>query len=258
MWEEELEDIKYIASIAGKAIMEFFNNGFVYNLKDDLSPVTSADKASNDIIVNYLKEKYPRYAILSEENHDDFSRLDNDYVWIIDPLDGTVSFMNHETDFVINIALSYKHEIVVSVVYIPYTKEFYFACKQQGSFLSKEGKVVKLHVNNKITNLTCLVSKNHFTEAEKNYIGLHCDRISEIKPIGSGIKPCLIAKGEAEISYRFSDGTKQWDTAAPQLILEEAGGYFLKPNGEKITYNRKDVYNREGYICVNNLNNWFK
>jgi 3'-phosphoadenosine 5'-phosphosulfate (PAPS) 3'-phosphatase len=73
---------------------------------------------------------------------------------------------------------------------------------------------------------------------------------------GSSLKPCYIAAGLAEISYRLSSGTKEWDTAASQLIVEEAEGYFLKPDKSEITYNRQDVYNRQGYLIVNRLENF--
>ena len=236
--------------------MEFYRGDFDVIIKSDDSPVTSADFSSNQMIVNELKTKYPDYAILSEEIDDDFSRLDNDYVWIIDPLDGTMDFVERGDGFAVNIALAYKHELVVGVVYIPVRDELYFASKGNGAYLEKDRATNRIHVNNKRDNLTCLISKHYFNEQEKEMIRKHADRITNSYPAGASLKPCLIAKGEAEISYRLSNVTKEWDTAAPQLILEEAGGYILKPDGKPITYNRKDVYNREGYICINIIDNF--
>ena len=256
MWEEELKVAKELAVKAGKKIMEYYRNSFEVEIKDDNSPVTSADKAANEIIVTALKEKFSTFAILSEEIADDFSRLDNDLVWIIDPLDGTKDFVKHEDGFAVNIALSYKHELVVGVVYIPVSEELYYAVRGQGSFYEHNGHIDRIHVNNKTTDLTCLASKNHLQEEEKLLLEKYKSRISKVIPVGASIKPCLIARGEAEISYRTSPNTKEWDTAAPQIILEEAGGYILLPNGEPIRYNRKDVHNKDGCICINCKDNF--
>ena len=82
-------------------------------------------------------------------------------------------------------------------------------------------------------------------------IAKHSDKIKHQKVVGSSIKGCVIAKGDAEMSYRFSSNTKEWDTCAMQAIVEEAGGHVLKFNGERIHYNREDVYNRGGYVICN-------
>lgn len=256
MWEEELELAKTLAKKAGEEIMKYFHGSFEVEIKDDDSPVTSADKASNEIIINGLKQRYPNFAILSEENVDDFSRLDNDYVWIIDPLDGTQDFVDHCTGFAVNIALAYKHEVVVGVVYVPVTGDLYYASKGSGSFRDHEGEVSKIHVNDKTDDLTCLTSIHFFNDKEKEAIEKHSDKIKNYYPAGASIKACLIAEGKAEISYRYSSNTKEWDTAAPQLILEEAGGLLLKPDGEPLRYNRKDVHNREGYLLINRKENF--
>ena len=256
MWEEQLTIAKNLAVKAGKKIMEYYHGGFDVNIKSDDSPVTSADYASNKIIIGGLKEKYPDYAILSEEIADDFSRLNKDYVWIIDPLDGTQDFVDHNVGFAVNIALAYKHEVVVGVVYVPATGDLYFASKGQGSYHLHDDICERIHVNDKTSDLTCLVSIHFFMDSEKELIERHRDKISQYYPAGASIKACLIAEGKAEISYRHSPNTKEWDTAAPQIILEEAGGLLLKPDGSRMTYNRKDVRNLEGYVLLNRKENF--
>ena len=84
----------------------------------------------------------------------------------------------------------------------------------------------------------------------------HSDKITKIEKWGSALKPCRIAQGLGEISYRLNDGTKEWDTAASQVIVEQAGGVFLRPNKERIMYNRVDVYNHDGYIICNRIENF--
>ena len=256
MWEEQLEFAKSIARKAGEKIMDYFRSSFDVIIKSDDSPVTSADYASNRLIIDAIKEKYPEYAILSEENDDDFSRLDAEYVWIIDPLDGTMDFVEKGDGFAVNIALCHRHELVVGVIYVPVTEELFYASKGNGSYYLKDGIEKKIHVNDKINDLTCLISKHYFNDKEQDAINRHSDRISKSYPAGASTKACLIAKGDAEISYRYSASTKEWDTAAPQIILEEAGGFILKPDGTPITYNRKDVYNREGFIMMNRKDNF--
>ena len=256
MWESELELAKTIAVKAGKKIMEYYHGSFEVDIKSDDSPVTSADRASNEIIVSELKRKYPYFAILSEENDDDFSRLDNDYVWIIDPLDGTQDFVDHGSGFAVNIALAYKHELVVGVVYIPVNDELYYASKGNGSFCVRDNKTTRIHVSDKVNDLTCLTSLHFFGKEEKELVNKHSDKIKKCFAAGASIKACLIAEGKAEICYRLYPNTKEWDTAAPQLLVEEAGGYFLKPDGSPISYNRKDVNNQEGFIIVNRKDNF--
>ena len=255
MWENELELAKNIAVKAGKKIMEYYHGSFEVDIKSDDSPVTSADRASNEIIVSELKRKYPYYAILSEENDDDFSRLDNDFVWIIDPLDGTQDFVDHGNGFAVNIALAYKHEVVVGVVYIPVNDELYYASKGNGSFCVRHNITNRISVSNKTNDLTCLTSLHFFGKEEKALINKHADRITICRGAGASIKACLIAEGKAEICYRLYPNTKEWDTAAPQILVEEAGGYFLKPDGTPLRYNREDVNNREGFIIVNSKDN---
>ena len=107
-----------------------------------------------------------------------------------------------------------------------------------------------------LVNLIALTSRFHVNKDEIQLINKHQDRITKIETIGSSIKGCYIAMGKAEISYRKSPNTKEWDTAAMQGILEEAGGYLLTFDKKPLRYNREDVYNREGYILINNIDNF--
>ena len=256
MWEKELNFAIEAGKSAIKYILEIYNSNFDVEFKNDNSPVTKADKISDKIIRDYLSKEYPTYSFLTEESFDDLTRLKNDYVWIVDPLDGTQEFITKNNQFTINIALSYKHEIVVGVILVPITGEIYFASKGNGAYRIKNSVTEKIHVSNKIDNLTVLMSVSHKVREEEIMLKKHSDVIKNLFEVGASLKACLIAEGTADLFYRLSSGTKEWDTAAPQLILEEAGGYILKPDGKPITYNRKDVYNREGYICINIKDNF--
>lgn len=255
MWNKELEAAIEIGLKAKEKIMEIYNAGFDVEIKDDNSPVTLADKTADKMIREYLEELFPDYAFLTEESEDDLKRRKKDYVWIVDPVDGTKDFVAKDNEFTTNIALCYKHEIVVGVVIIPASDEYYYAVKGEGAFKVKGNQVTKIHVNDKLTDLTVLSSRFHNCPNELEVIERHNDKIKFVEHFGSSIKACKIASGLAEISYRLSSGTKEWDTAAIQIIVEESGGIFVKPNGDRMTYNREDVYNREGYIIANRKEN---
>ena len=255
MWEIELQEAKNAAMLAAKAVMEIYDKHYEVQIKDDNSPVTIADQMADEIIRNYLKSQFPDHAFLTEESLDDKSRLTNDFVWIIDPIDGTKDFIAHNDEFTINVALAYRHQIVVGVVMMPALNETYFASRGNGSFKETPIGVKRIHVNKKTDDLTVLFSRFHVMEAEQALTVKHSDRIKHTATFGSCLKACRIAEGKAEITYRLSGGTKEWDTAASHIVVEEAGGIFLKPNGEAISYNREDVYNREGYVIVNRKEN---
>lgn len=255
MWEKELQAAIDAGLQAKAKIMEIYNKDFDVEIKDDNSPVTIADKTADKIIREHLHGIFPMYAFLTEEAEDDLTRLENDYVWIVDPVDGTKDFVAKDGGFTTNIALAYKHELVVGVVIAPATGEIYYASKGNGAFYYKNGITTQIQVNDKLEDLTCLCSVFHFNQTEACLIDKHKDKIKHVRKVGSSLKPCQIAHGLAEITYRMSPNTKEWDTAACQIIVEEAGGLFIEPDGGKITYNRKDVYNRKGYIVVNRKEN---
>lgn len=255
MWEEQLDCALKAGISVIKPIMEIYNRDFDIEIKSDDSPVTEADKLADKLIREFLKNAYPTYAFLTEESDDDKTRLKNDYVWIIDPVDGTKDFVVRDDEFTVNIALAYKHEVVVGVVIAPATGDIYFASKGNGAYHQNGDKVTKIHVNDKTENLKVLCSVFHENEKEIATIEKWKDKITSKAKVGSALKACQIAEGLAEISYRMSAGTKEWDTAASQCVVEEAGGLFVKPDGTPIRYNREDVYNREGYIIVNKKEN---
>ena len=146
MYELELKIMLEAGKKAREKIMEIYNNGFTVEIKSDNSPVTQADKQADQIIRNTLKDHFPQYAILTEESNDDLSRLDNDYCFIVDPVDGTKDFVAKNGEFATNIALAYKHEIVVGVVFIPAKGDIYYALKGEGAYhIYPNGETKRIH-----------------------------------------------------------------------------------------------------------------
>ena len=256
MFLKELEAAIQAGLLAKDKIMEIYNQEFDVEIKDDDSPVTIADKTADKMIRDYLSNLFPTHAFLTEESEDSLERLNNDYVWIVDPVDGTKDFVAKDGQFTTNIALAYKHEVVVGVVIAPALNQYYYAMKGHGAyFVDENGNKTQIHVNDKTEGLIVLTSVFHLQKSEVELIERYKDKISHYEKVGSSLKACTIAKGQAELSYRLSAGTKEWDIAACDIIIQEAGGLFVKPNGETYKYNREDVYNREGYVIVNRKEN---
>jgi len=259
MYERELEVALNAISSVRELILDIYHSADLgVEIKEDNSPVTRADKAADKKIREILSTAFPLYALLTEESVDDKARLSNDYVWIVDPVDGTKDFVAKNDQFTVNIGLSYKHKAVLGVILIPVTGEIYYGVEGLGAFYlkDKEAEPVRIHCNQKTKDITTLVSNFHSNQTEMDMIAKHSDIIKYQRKVGATIKGCLIAKGEAEMSYRFSSNTKEWDTCAMQALVEQAGGYILKFDGTPIRYNREDVYNRDGYIICNRKENF--
>lgn len=255
MWEKQLAAAIKAGELAKRVILDIYKQPFNVEIKSDKSPVTAADKQADKVIREFLLKEFPTYALLTEESADDKSRLSNDYCWIIDPLDGTTNFVSKNDEFTTNIALSYKGKIVVGVVFVPVTGEIYYATDHGGAFYSINGTVREIHVNNRKKDLRVLLSISHHGKPEEDALEIYGNLITSKEKKGAALKGCLIAKGDAELSVRFNDKTKEWDTAAPQIIVKEADGLFIEPNGKWIKYNKEDVVNRNGYIIANKRKN---
>ncbi|SHK23062.1 3'(2'),5'-bisphosphate nucleotidase CysQ [Paramaledivibacter caminithermalis] len=250
----ELNISKILAVKAGEAIMKIYTDSFDIEYKEDESPITVADKRSNQIIIDGLSSEFPDYSILSEECQDDLSRLNNDRCFIVDPLDGTKEFIKKNGEFTVNIALAYKNRVVLGVIYLPATKELYYAAKGLGAYYQTKLNVQKISVSDRIENIRVMMSRSHATDKLKDLIKRNSYKISHVKIAGSSLKGCLIAKGEAEIYYRYSL-TKEWDTAAMQCIVEEAGGIFKQIDDTDMLYNRENSLNDKGFYILNKMEN---
>ncbi len=245
----DLELIVEIAQKAGDAIMEIYEKDFQIKYKDDNSPLTEADIASNKIICDALAKAYPVIPLLSEENKTVLYdvRKDWEYFWLIDPIDGTKEFIRKNGEFTVNIALIYKNTPVLGVVYAPVLKEMYKAKQGEGAFKNDQKLPLKTDKDPKET-LTVVASKSHLTKETKRFIEETTANIKNPKFIskGSSLKLVMVAEGSADIYPRLAP-TMEWDTAAADAVVRESG---------KMTYQFKNniplVYNKEKM-----LNPWF-
>ena len=249
----DIQDIVKIAKDAGKAIMKIYNQEFDVEYKTDSSPLTIADKKANEIIVtalnqlsvnSFLEQNIP---IISEEGrsvpYDE--RKNWEYFWLIDPLDGTKEFVKKNGEFTINIALINKETPVLGVVYSPVLNVCYWAKRDEGAF--KNGEKLPLKTKEKRDVYKIVASRSHISNETKDFIeAIDTDKEKVIISIGSSLKICLVAEGEANIYPRLGP-TMEWDTAAAHAIVNESDGLF-----NRYIDNSAHLYNKK-----NLLNDWF-
>ena len=250
--QKVVEILKELALEAGKVIMDIYETDFSVDYKDDSSPLTMADKQANALIVEGLQKNFPNVPILSEEVKDDKSRRENHYCFVVDPLDGTKEFVKRNGEFTVNIALVYQQKPIVGVIYVPVSKDLYFASLDGGSFKQDgtTGEISKLQVSQKTDSIIWVGSKSHSTEKENNLIVEHEELIGEIISAGSSLKGCLVAEQKADVYYRFGL-TCEWDTAAMHCIAETAGAIIRQMDHTELLYNREDTLNAKGFYIVN-------
>ena len=258
MFQNELDVAITLARLAGKTILKHYADGFETEEKigaDNFSePVTIADREASRIIVDGLAAAFPDDGILSEEEIDDIElRVSKRRVWIIDPIDGTAGFVKHDGDFGVQIGLAEDGVAVAGVVYLPFHEVLSYAAKGGGSFtISGSGEPVKRQASD-ITNFPDMglaVSRNHLSGRMHRIIE-HFGFTNIVNRGSVGLKVSLIADQTCDIYIHPSPRTKLWDTCAPQIILEEAGGRLTDLFGFEMRYDRVDLQNLNGIVATN-------
>ena len=258
MLHDELETAIAAARLAGKTIIEHYKAGFETEQKfsdDNYSePVTIADRDASRIIVDTLTAAFPNDGILSEEEADDLElRMTKDRVWIIDPIDGTAGFVRHDGDFCVQIGLSSHGVPVVGVVYLPTMDLLSYAVKDGGSFLVREGgKPDRMTTSDKrhFGEMALAISRHHPSPRIRRIIE-HFGFGKTVKRGSVGLKVNLVVDRSCDAYIHPGPRTKLWDTCAPQIILEEAGGRFTDMFGLEIRYDTSDLHNRNGILATN-------
>lgn len=240
----ELKSIVKIAQVAGGVIMSIYKKDFTIEYKDDKSPLTEADTKANEVICKALQELYPNIPIMSEENKQtDYEVRKNwEYYWCIDPIDGTKEFIKKNDEFTVNISLIHKNTPVLGVVYAPAIDEIYKAKKGEGAF--KNNEELPLQTNTRPNKkLSVVASKSHLSEETQAFIDrLPTEEIEQVSK-GSSLKLCMVAEGVADIYPRLTP-TMEWDTAAADAIVREAGKMTYQFESEEaMVYNKEDLLN---------------
>lgn len=259
--EKIIGDMVFAAIEASELIKDIYNSKFDVTYKDDDSPLTTADIAANSAITARLKMGYPHLAILTEEDEDSLERLSNTTgVFIIDPLDGTMEFVNRNGEFCVSIALAVQHRVVAAAIAVPMKNEIYYAAHGKGAYKTDFASInedfvfglgTKLSVSDRTDGIIVALSRSHGDKKTEIMLNKNKDRIASTVTVGSCLKGCMIAEGLADVHYRFGPGTKEWDTAGMQIICEEAGAIFTDIYGQPLSANRDDPHNRDGFIILN-------
>ncbi|MGH8235021.1 MAG: 3'(2'),5'-bisphosphate nucleotidase CysQ [Rhodanobacteraceae bacterium] len=230
-----------LARSAGAAILEVYAGSFAIETKSDNSPLTAADMASHRIIVDGLSALTPDIPVLSEESKDvDWSiRRGWERYWLVDPLDGTREFVKRNGEFTVNIALIENHAPVLGVVLLPVTGELYYGVAGEGAFLeSVRGALPKPVATRAVATIPVVAgSRSHGNERQTAMLAKLGDY--RLVSVGSSIKFCMVARGDADLYLRLGP-TSEWDTAAAQCVVEQAGGAVVDLQGDPFRYNTKE------------------
>ena len=240
-YEELMEPLVALAIEAGDRILEVYATDFDVQSKADASPLTQADLASHKVIAAGLETLTPDIPVISEEEGlPPFSeRSQWRRYWLIDPLDGTKEFVNRNGEFTVNIALIEDHCPVIGVVHVPVSRKTYSGCEGHGAAVrDSDGNTSEIHVSAATRKPVRVVgSRSHRGASLDAYLDNLGDY--DLVPMGSSLKFCVVADGAADVYPRLGP-TSEWDTAAAQAVVEQAGGSVVELDGKPLSYNAKE------------------
>ncbi|MFT4311195.1 MAG: 3'(2'),5'-bisphosphate nucleotidase CysQ family protein [Candidatus Woesearchaeota archaeon] len=250
-----LEKIIRIAKEAGNIIINERKKGLVVKTKS--SPfdfVTSADEKSETHIIRELKREFPSYQVLAEEQNKEIEQTHSN-IWMVDPLDGTKDFKNGGSGFSVMIGLYQNGRPVLGVVYAPDKNIIYYAQKGTGSYMLKDGAEKRIYVSktSSIEESKVVTRIPHGEIREEDRLVDYFNASQKIPESSVGIKLGLIARGLADFHVSSNSKTSKWDTCAPQIILEEAGGKLTDSKGKPLNYNQKQNLRNRSFVASNGL-----
>lgn len=253
-----LSPLRDIALAAGDAIMEIYRTDFEVMDKADESPLTAADLAAHRIILEGLRGLTPDLPVLSEESADIpwEERRRWDSYWLVDPLDGTKEFIKQNGEFTVNIALIQDHRPVVGVVHAPALDVTYLGCEGVGARRQRDDQPpedIRVAAPGR-EPVFVVASRSH----RGDRLGGFLDRLGEheVVSIGSSLKFCLVAAGDADLYPRLGP-TCEWDTAAGHCVAAAAGATVVDLKGQPLRYNTRESYlNPEFMVLADSGFDW--
>ena len=253
-----VEPIVALSRQAGDAILEVYATDFDVQAKEDDSPLTQADMASHRVIDKGLKDLTPDIPVISEESGlPDFDERGQwETYWLIDPLDGTKEFVNRNGEFTVNIALIQENRPVLGVVHVPVTNKTYTGCEGAGAAVRNDGgEPQPIEVASKTSDPVRVVGSRSHRGASLDAFLEQLGPV-EMLAMGSSLKFCIVAEGKADIYPRLGL-TSEWDTAAAQAVVEQAGGAVVELDGSPLAYNAKaDILNPHFLVRGPEDRNW--
>ncbi|MCW8195687.1 3'(2'),5'-bisphosphate nucleotidase CysQ [Proteobacteria bacterium 005FR1] len=262
------EQVMVLCKEAGEAILSVYNraHGFEVDTKADDSPLTEADLAAHRILEAGLTGLLAGAPVLSEESPmPDFSeRKAWDRYWLVDPLDGTKEFVNRNGEFTVNVALIEAGRPILGVVHVPVSKVTYLGARGLGAS-KRDGEIsrpirVRTVAERQSSGqpVELVASRRHGAQAVERLLGRVGEALGpvETKNMGSSLKLCLVAEGQADLYPRLAP-TAEWDTAAAQAVVEAAGGLVVDDEFQVLRYNRKaDILNPYFYVIGDQSYDW--
>ncbi len=244
-------EVAGIATRAGEAILEVYEGDFSVERKADQSPLTQADLASHRIIRDALAELTPGIPLLSEESSTvDFdTRSGWQRYWLVDPLDGTKEFVNRNGEFTVNIALIVDHEAVFGVVHVPVSGVTYTGIVGVGATRQDPGRAAEpIRVRLPCADPVMVVGSRSHANPDLERVLARLGRY-ELISMGSSLKFCLLAEGQADFYPRLGP-TSEWDTAAAHAVVTAAGGKIIRLDGTPLQYNRKESLLNPEFLAI--------
>ncbi len=248
--KEFIEPVVALATEAGQAILEVYATDFDVQSKGDESPLTQADLASHRCITAGLRQLTPDMPIISEEEGLPAFEVRGQWqrYWLIDPLDGTKEFVNRNGEFTVNIALIDANRPVFGVVHVPVQNRTYLGCEGHGAELRDGETITPIRVAaGSGEPLRVVGSRSHRGSSLDRFL----ENVGEADtlPMGSSLKFCVVAEGRADVYPRLGP-TSEWDTAAAQAVVEQAGGQVLELDGKPLSYNKKEDILNPWFVVV--------
>jgi 3'(2'), 5'-bisphosphate nucleotidase len=247
-----IEPVLGIGRRASERILEVYRTDFGVEAKDDRSPLTAADMASHETICAGLRELTPELPVLSEESSSVPAVRRRSWVryWLVDPLDGTREFVKRNGEFTVNIALIDEQRPVLGVVAVPAQDLVYSAARGYGAWRqAADGSRERIRTRRTDAgHVAAAGSRSHGSEQQQRFFAALGPQ-TEIIAIGSALKFCLVAEGRADIYPRFGP-TSEWDTAAAQCVVEEAGGVVTDMQLRPLRYNTRDTLLNPHFLVI--------
>ncbi|WP_083630084.1 3'(2'),5'-bisphosphate nucleotidase CysQ [Sulfobacillus thermosulfidooxidans] len=236
-------------------ILTIMKRVYEVQYKNDHSPVTEADMASQAILIEKLHQVDPSIPVVSEELQtiDYETRLTWPRLWMVDPLDGTKEFVRGNGEFTINVALIENHQAVIGVIDWPVGDITYMAIKNEGAYRLEKTGSIRLHSHSFSNPANVVISRSH-RQSEIDWVRRSQIAIRSIDYVGSALKFCRIAEGRDDVYPRLTPNM-EWDSAAGHILVAEAGGQVVDFLGHPLQYNKPDLHN-EGFVAVGDWAAW--
>lgn len=244
----KLDALIPIVRAAGEKALLIYQSDFAVNAKDDHSPVTQADLLVDAMIAPELARLFPDIHVVSEENaaSHQLAAIRDNLFFLVDPIDGTKEFVNKTGEFTVNIALIKQSIPIAGIVYAPFLGRFFIA-DTTGAFELKDQEKQRIEVADCVEDgVTAVASRSHFDPQTAAFLDQH--DVKDVVSVGSSLKFCTLATGEADIYPRFGP-TMEWDTAAGHAILKAAGGDVLTIDGAPLAYGKPEFRNPYFFAC---------